>query len=91
MKRLALMLVVLALMLALFTACPSTSTADNPPVVTSLTSSPSNVAPEESSTITCVANDPDGDTLAYTWPASGGTISGVGGDDPGGSSPPRCW
>jgi iron complex transport system substrate-binding protein len=78
MKRLALILVVLALMLTPLTACTSTSTADNPPVITSLTPSPSSVAPGESSTITCVASDPDGDALSYTWSATGGTISGVG-------------
>ena len=78
MKRLALILVVLALMLAPLTACTTTSTADNPPVVTSLTSSPSNVAPGGSSTITCVASDPESDILSYTWSATGGTISGVG-------------
>jgi len=78
MKRLALILVVLALMLTPLTACTSTSTADNPPVITSLTSSPSNVAPGESSTITCVASDPESDILSYTWSTTGGTISGVG-------------
>jgi len=78
MKRLALILVVLALMLTPLTACTSTSSAGDPPVITSLTSSPSSVAPGESSTITCVASDPDGDTLSYNWSATGGTISGVG-------------
>ncbi len=78
MKRLALILIVLALVLAPLTACTTTPTADNPPVITSLSPSTSNVAPGGSSTITCVASDADGDTLSYTWSATGGTISGVG-------------
>jgi hypothetical protein len=51
---------------------------NTPPVITSLTSSATNVAPEESCTITCVASDADGDTLTYDWSPTGGTISGTG-------------
>jgi len=47
-------------------------------VITSLTASPESVFPGESSTIACVASDPDDDTLTYSWTATGGTISGVG-------------
>ncbi len=48
------------------------------PVITSLTASSASVGPGETSSITCVASDPDDDTLTYSWTATGGTISGVG-------------
>ena len=51
---------------------------NEPPAITSLTASPASVGPGESSTIVCVASDPDDDTLTYSWTATGGTISGVG-------------
>jgi hypothetical protein len=51
---------------------------NTPPAITSLTPSATNVAPEESCTIGCVASDADGDTLTYAWEATGGTISGTG-------------
>jgi hypothetical protein len=51
---------------------------NTPPVITSLTPSATNVAPEESCTISCIASDADGDTLTYDWAPSGGTISGTG-------------
>jgi|GEM_PF-360701 len=79
MKRLALILLVLVLTaLALFTGATCGGAANELPVITSLTPSPSSVAPGDSSTITCVASDPDGNPLSYTWSATGGTISGVG-------------
>jgi hypothetical protein len=48
------------------------------PVVNSVTASPATLKPGETSTVTCTASDPDGDTLTYTWSASGGAISGTG-------------
>ncbi len=52
--------------------------ANEAPVITSLTANPVSVVPGETSNITCVASDPDDDTLTYSWTATGGTISGVG-------------
>ena len=57
----------------------SIQVTNTPPTITSLTPSATSVAPEESCTISCAANDPDGDTLTYEWAATGGTISGIGG------------
>ena len=51
---------------------------DQPPVIASLVANPTSVAPKGSSTVTCVASDPDGDTLSYTWTFTGGTKTGIG-------------
>jgi iron complex transport system substrate-binding protein len=51
---------------------------NNPPEITSLKAYPSSVDPGGTSTITCIASDPDNDTITYTWSATGGTISGLG-------------
>jgi len=51
---------------------------NTPPVIASLTSSATDLPPEGSCTVGCVANDADGDTLTYAWTASGGTITGTG-------------
>jgi len=48
------------------------------PMISSLTANPTSVSPCAVSTITCTASDPDGDTLTYTWTATGGIISGSG-------------
>jgi hypothetical protein len=52
--------------------------ANIPPVITSLTPSTTNLPPEGSCTIGCVASDADGDTLTYNWSATGGTVVGTG-------------
>ena len=74
MKKLTLVLFALILVLASFTAC----TSNNPPVITSLMAHPSSLAPGETTAMTCITSDPDGDTTTYTWSADDGTISGVG-------------
>jgi len=51
---------------------------NNPPTIFSLVANPSTVLPEETSTITCVASDSDGDTLTYSYSATGGVIVGSG-------------
>jgi hypothetical protein len=52
---------------------------NQPPEITSLTPSATSVGPGDSCTVTCTASDPDeGDTLAYAWSATGGSISGTG-------------
>ncbi len=50
-------------------------TANQPPAITSLTAEPEKVDLGGTSTITCAATDPDGDTLSYTWSVTGGTFS----------------
>ncbi|MFW6125695.1 MAG: helical backbone metal receptor [Chloroflexota bacterium] len=74
MKKATLLLFALLLVVALATACASNDT----PAVTSLTAHPPSLLPGETTDMTCVASDPDGDTLTYSWSADDGTISGVG-------------
>jgi hypothetical protein len=58
--------------------CTITVVTNQRPVVSQLTPEPATLRPDETSTITCEASDPDGDELTYTWTASGGEISGTG-------------
>ena len=51
---------------------------NTPPIIASLTPSTTEIAPEGSCTIGCVASDADGDSLTYTWTASGGAVTGTG-------------
>jgi len=55
-----------------------TVTANRRPVITSLTPEATTIIPGGKTSITCEANDADGDKLSYTWSASGGTVSGQG-------------
>jgi hypothetical protein len=48
------------------------------PQISSLVANPSGVLYGGSATVSCVATDPDGDVVNYSWSASGGSISGVG-------------
>jgi len=52
--------------------------ANEPPVISSLTADKELVSPSGSCLVRCVASDPDGDELSYTWSASSGNISGEG-------------
>jgi len=51
---------------------------NHPPVIDSLTTERETVVKAGTSTIECVASDPDGDELSYTWSAERGNISGEG-------------
>jgi len=53
------------------------TTPNQTPVIFSLTASAGRVSPSGSCQVKCVASDPDGDKLNYTWSASG-EISGQG-------------
>jgi len=52
--------------------------ANQPPVISSLTADEEQVNPSGDCQVRCVASDPDGDELSYTWSASEGDISGEG-------------
>jgi hypothetical protein len=48
------------------------------PVIESLTAEHLLVKQDESTTVTCVASDPDGDKLTYEWKTTDGALSGQG-------------
>ena len=52
--------------------------ANHPPVIDSLTAERERVRRAMTSTIVCVASDPDDDELSYIWSVNGGSISGEG-------------
>jgi len=52
--------------------------ANQAPAISSLTADPSGVLYGGSTLLTCIASDPDGDVVRYSWTASGGSITGVG-------------
>lgn len=53
------------------------SATKNPTISSGPTATPSSILAGASSTISVTASDPDGDTLSYSWSATGGTISGT--------------
>jgi hypothetical protein len=55
-----------------------TVSSNRAPAITSLSASPVNVTPGGSTVVTCVANDPDGDSVRYSWSCGDGSISGEG-------------
>lgn len=62
---------------SLLAACSwlACSKANNPPHILSMTATPSSVPIGGSSVIAAVVQDEDGDTLAFQWSASGGSIA----------------
>lgn len=57
---------------------PITVGANQAPIISSLSASPSGVLYGSSTVLTCIASDPDGDVVRYSWTASEGSITGVG-------------
>lgn len=55
-----------------------TVVANQDPVISNLVADPAIVLPGKTSTITCIASDPDGDVLSFSWAASDGAIVGTG-------------
>jgi len=69
-----LSLVVLFLSIIFCNCVPSNSY----PVISSLEAEKDSVTPSGSCEVKCIASDPDGDNLTYTWSVTGGTFSGAG-------------
>jgi len=57
---------------------PITVGANQSPIISSLTANPLGILNGGTTLLTCVANDPDGDVVTYSWSASAGSVSGVG-------------
>jgi len=53
--------------------------ANNPPHILSMTATPSQVRPNDSSVVAATVYDEDGDSLAYQWSVSGGFLAAGGG------------
>jgi hypothetical protein len=62
--------VVAFLVVALFSSACSRS-GNSPPQISSVSADRTSVAPGEVVVLTCVASDPDGDSLTYSWSYSG--------------------
>ncbi len=61
-KRFLVSAVLIAVIFVALTGC-----GNHPPQIVSVTASPSTVAPGEEATLTCNANDADGNQLSYEW------------------------
>jgi len=62
--------------LVIFSGCDGTN---HPPTIIGLTANPpSPIEVNQSTVITCLATDQDGDTLYYSWTGTGGMITGGG-------------
>ena len=75
-KALAVALVIAAL--GLFGCGGGGGTANNAPVVYTMSAAATTLWPSDSTTVTCTAADADGDNLSYAWTATGGLVSGSG-------------
>ena len=73
-----LIIVVLLLAVTVAAGACSSAKANQPPTITRLVAVPTSLAPGVGATVSCVAADPDGDTLSYAWEYSGGTLQGIG-------------
>lgn len=52
-----------------------TSSTNRPPTVSSVTATPARLLGGQSSALGCVASDPDGDALSYSWSTDSGSLA----------------
>ena len=71
-------MVVVLIAVMMVTTLAACGKANQSPVIIDLSADPETVVAGGTSTISCIASDPDGDTLSYAWTCSGGDISGTG-------------
>jgi hypothetical protein len=55
-----------------------TTSTNRPPVVGTLTASPTQLLPGQAAALSCAASDPDGDPITYAWSADTGTVTASG-------------
>ena len=72
-----------AVLLAIFalSSCSEDTTtppANTAPVISSITPDPATVGMGLTSSVTCLASDPDSDPITYAWSSSAGTVTGTG-------------
>lgn len=72
----ASLVLVCAISIALLSSACGEQPANQTPVISGLNGDPSSVVPGDSSKVTCIASDPDGDRLSYSWSTTGGNLSG---------------
>ena len=79
MKAKLLGLLLIACLLAII-GCSKSSTEpkNESPEITNIIAVPDTIRTGQTTTITCFANDPDGDSLTYKWEVVSGTITGTG-------------
>ncbi len=87
-RRLGTVLVVLAIVAMLGSACgpseappsppPPTPGGNQPPVISSLTAAQMQIYPNGNTEIQCVASDADGDRIDFKWACTGGSFTGAG-------------
>ena len=71
--------ILLLVVVVILSGCGGTAPPINHhPVISGITVDPYSVDINQSAVITCIATDPDGDTLTYIWTNTGGTITGSG-------------
>ena len=68
---------VLLLGVMVFLAAVACGPGNGAPTITSLNANPASVGPGQVSTVTCIASDPDDDTLSYQWKYSGPSIGTI--------------
>ena len=71
-----IILAMLIVIVPLTNAC--NSSGNKPPVISSLNANYPNVYPRGKSEIQCVAWDPDGDQISFTWSCTDGSFTGDG-------------
>ncbi len=63
------------LSIVIIMVCLNCGGENNAPVINSVNANPSSVYPGEDATLSCNADDEDGDVITYEWSAEAGTLS----------------
>ena len=76
-SRWTIFMVVLLITVIAVTMGVACDKANQDPSISDLSADPETVIAGDTATLSCVASDPDGDTLSYAWTCSGGDITGT--------------